>query len=46
MELGVEPYPYSFKVSQTIDELQKDAASLIDVDTEVSVYGRVTGFRR
>ncbi|NUM33657.1 MAG: lysine--tRNA ligase [Candidatus Brocadiae bacterium] len=44
LDLGVNPYPYSFAISHTLTELRDRSQELME--KEVSVAGRITALRR
>lgn len=44
--LGVNPYPYRFEKSITIQEVKEKQDSLIENETEVKLCGRLLAFRR
>ena len=44
-ELGVEPYPYSYKISHTIPALIKHSKKLFEKKTQITVAGRILALR-
>lgn len=45
-DLGVNPYPYRFEKSHSIEEVLKTKENLIDSEEEIRISGRLLAFRR
>ncbi len=45
-ELGINPYPYSFKRTHTIDQLHANFQPLSEKEETISICGRLVAFRR
>nr|MBN1164857.1 lysine--tRNA ligase [Candidatus Krumholzibacteriota bacterium] len=44
-EMGIDPYPYSFDRTHTVEEVQEGAEELIAAEKEISLAGRIMAIR-
>ncbi len=44
-KLGIDPYPYSYKISHSIPEIYEKAKKLIEVQEKISIAGRLLAVR-